>query len=155
MGAVSAEIRLSSIDRFIRKKHGSYRRMTNRELNTLTKYIQEIVHVIESDWPILTGYSIVRWTWRNESSVGSTKFILENKAWYADWVHSKGTRRVHWRWSGEAIWKKLVPRAFNQIKGAMLRDLKKEIERTERTREDLTGPQVQEATFEELVSQFG
>ncbi len=82
MGEVSAQIKFQSIDRFIKRKHGSHRRLTLRESNVLNNYISEIVLSIESKWPILTGYSIVRWTWRNESSTGNTRVFIENKAWF-------------------------------------------------------------------------
>jgi hypothetical protein len=142
MGEVSAEIKLQSIDRFIKRKHGSYRRLTIQESNILNQYISDMTLAIESQWPILTGYSIVRWTWRNESIVGDTKFYLENKAWYADWVHPKGVKRSNWRWLGRALWQDLLPEVFNEFKTGLIADLKKEIERTERSREDRqdTGP---------------
>lgn len=155
MGEVSVEIKLQSIDRFIKRKHGSYRRMTTRENNILNQYVWEMVQKIQQDWPILTGYSIVRWSWRNDSSVGDTRFFLENKAWYADWVHRKGVRRSNWRWLGRALWQELVPEVFNELKPGLLRDLKKEIERTERERTDLTGPQPPPPTLEEIARQYG
>ena len=138
MGEVSAEIKLQSIDRFIKRKHGSYRRLTIRETNILHQYISDMTSAIESQWPILTGYSIVRWTWRDGSRLGDTKFFLENKAWYADWVHPKGVRRSNWIWLGRALWQDLIPEVFNEFKPGLLSDLKKEIERTERSREDRT-----------------
>ena len=142
MGEVSAEIKLQSIDRFIKRKHGSYRGLTIQESNILNQYISDMTLAIESQWPILTGYSIVRWTWRNESIVGDTIFYLENKAGYADWVHPKGVKRSNWRWLGRALWQDLLPEVFNEFKTGLIADLKKEIERTERSREDRqdTGP---------------
>ena len=47
MGEVSVEIKLQSIDRFIKRKHGSYRRMTTRENNILNQYVWEMVQKIQ------------------------------------------------------------------------------------------------------------
>ena len=154
MGAVSIEIRLSSIDRFIRKVHGGIRPLTMLEQNILIEYVYAIIREIENDWPILTGYSIVRWAPRLALSAGDTRFFLENNAWYADWVHSKGTRRVHWRWKGRALYKDLVAASFAKFKPHLIRDLKAQIEKSEQAR-PASGPQRQVATFEELMSKFG
>jgi hypothetical protein len=154
MGDVSVEIKLRSVDSLIRQKHGSVRLLTIREQNILTEYAYSIVREVENDWPILTGYSIVRWAPRLDLGAGNSRIFIENAAWYADWVHSKGVRRSSYRWLGRPLYQDLVASAWERVKPHLIRDMKLEIERTEKTGEDLSGPQKRVITWEELSTKY-
>ena len=131
MGEVSVEIRLRSIDHMVKRIHGRVRPYTIREQNILTEYAFSLVEKIETEWPILTGYSIVRWAPRLEVVPGDTRLYVENSAWYANWVHAKGTRRINQIWLGRPIYHEVIAEAFNQVKPNLFRDMRMEIQRTE------------------------
>ena len=134
MGDVSVEIRLRSIDRMVKRIHGRVRPYTIRENNLLIEYAFSLVEKIETEWPILTGYSIVRWAPRLEVVPGDTRLYIENSAWYANWVHAKGTRRINNIWLGRPIYHEVIAEAFNQVKQNLFRDMRFEIQRTENER---------------------
>ena len=134
MGEVSVEIRLRSIDQMVNRIHGRVRPYTIREQNLLTEYAFNLVEKIETEWPILTGYSLVRWAPRLETVPGDTRLYIENSAWYANWVHAKGTRRINNIWLGRPIYHDVIAEAFNQIKPNLFRDMRAEIQRTESNR---------------------
>ena len=154
MGEVSVEIKLQSVDKLIRQKHGSTRLLTMQEQNIITEYAYSIVEDVERDWPILTGYSIVRWAPRIDLKAGNSRIFIENAAWYADWVHSKGVRRSSYRWLGRPLYQGLVASAWEKSKPHLIRDMKIAIERTESTGEDLSGPQKRVASWEELSAKY-
>ena len=134
MGEVSVEIRLRSIDQMVNRIHGRVRPYTIREQNLLTEYAFRLIEKIETEWPILTGYSLVRWAPRLETVPGDTRLYVENSAWYANWVHAKGTRRINNIWLGRPIYHEVIAEAFNQVKPNLFRDMRAEIQRTENNR---------------------
>ena len=131
VGQVSVEIRLRSIDQMVNRIHGKVRPYTIQEQNLLTEYSFSLVEKIETEWPILTGYSLVRWAPRLETVPGDTRLYIENSAWYADWVHAKGTRRINNIWLGRPIYQDAIAEAFNQTKPNLFRDMRALIQRTE------------------------
>ncbi len=119
MGAVSVDIKLKSIDRYIRLKHGQPRALTFDERFVLVKFADLIQQAIRDRWPVDTGTSRDRWQVWSVPTAGDLAIMIENPMFYAEYVH-------------EGLWERLIPAVWNAVKGEVISALKKEIDRTER-----------------------
>ena len=118
MGAVSVDIKLKSIDRYIRLKHGQPRALTFDERFVLRQFAQLIQQAIRDRWPVDTGTSRDRWQVWSVPTAGDLAIMVENPMFYAEYVH-------------EGLWERLIPAVWNAVKGEVINALKKEIDKTE------------------------
>lgn len=126
MGAVSVEIDLKSLNTYIRLKHGSPRALTGEERFTLRQFTQLIQQAIRDRWPVDTGTSRDRWIVYSVPTAGDLAIFVENPMFYAEYVNN-------------GLWERLVPAVWNAVKAEVIREMKREIDKTERRLSGATG----------------
>ena len=126
MGAVSVEIDLKSLNNYIRLKHGSPRALTGEERFTLRQFTQLIQQAIRDRWPVDTGTSRDRWIVYSVPTAGDLAIFVENPMFYAEYVNN-------------GLWERLVPAVWNAVKPEVIREMKREIDKTERRLSGATG----------------
>ncbi len=126
MGAVSVEIDLKSLNTYIRLKHGSPRALTGEERFTLRQFTQLIQQAIRDRWPVDTGTSRDRWIVYSVPTAGDLAIFVENPMFYAEYVNN-------------GLWERLVPAVWNAVKPEVIREMKREIDKTERRLSGATG----------------
>ena len=126
MGAVSVEIDLKSLNTYIRLKHGSPRALTGEERFTLRQFTQLIQQAIRDRWPVDTGTSRDRWIVYSVPTAGDLAIFVENPMFYAEYVN-------------DGLWERLVPAVWNAVKPEVIREMKREIDKTERRLSGATG----------------
>ena len=126
MGAVSVEIDLKSLNNYIRLKHGSPRALTGEERFTLRQFTQLIQQAIRDRWPVDTGTSRDRWIVYSVPTAGDLAIFVENPMFYAEYVN-------------DGLWERLVPAVWNAVKPEVIREMKREIDKTERRLSGATG----------------
>ena len=119
MGAVSVDIQLQSLEEYIRLKHGSPRALTGDERFVLRQFVQLIQQAIRDRWPVDTGTSRDRWQAWFIPTAGDLAIMVENPMFYAEYVH-------------DGLWERLIPAVWNAVKTELLREMKREIDKTER-----------------------
>ena len=119
MGAVSVDIQLKSIEEYIIRKHGSPRALTGDERFVLRQFVQLIKQAIRDRWPVDTGTSRDRWQAWSIPTAGDLAIMIENPMFYAEYVH-------------DGLWERLIPAVWNAVKAELIRELKREIDKTER-----------------------
>jgi len=126
VGAVSVEIELKSLNTYIRLKHGRPRALTADERFTLRQFVQLIQQAIRDRWPVDTGTSRDRWIVYSVPTAGDLSIFVENPMFYAEYVHG-------------GLWERLVPAVWNAVKPEVIREMKREIDKTERRLSGATG----------------
>jgi len=126
VGAVSVEIDLKSLNTYIRLKHGSPRALTGEERFTLRQFTQLIQQAIRDRWPVDTGTSRDRWIVYSVPTAGDLAIFVENPMFYAEYVNN-------------GLWERLVPAVWNAVKAEVIREMKREIDKTERRLSGATG----------------
>lgn len=137
MPAVRANIRLKSIDLYIRRKHGRPRSLEPAELDIVDRYAERMIRQIRSRWPMDTGTSWAKWQWEVKGQPGDASLVIENPMDYTTFVHPAGTA-PNPSTSGSLATSyagRLIRSAFNENKGPMVSALKRQIERTESRRQ--------------------
>jgi len=125
MGAVVVNIRLQSLDAFLRRAHGGLRALTPAEGLVLDRWGAVMVQYIKDRWPVDTGTSRDRWTFEVRGSPGGIGIQIENDMFYADYVHRVGDP------SKTPIWQGLVTQAFMLAKDQMLAEARQAVQATE------------------------
>ena len=141
MPAVRVNIRLRTIDAYIKQKHGRYRSLSSPEMGVLNRYAERMIRKIRSGWPIDTGTSWGKWQWEIYPFPGETALVIENPMDYTTYVHPAGTAPNPSRAGslGSSYAGRQLQSAFNEIKFPLTVALKREIDRTEaRTRQATT-----------------
>jgi len=141
MPAVRVNIRLRTIDRYIKEKHGRYRSLSSMEMVVLNRYAERMIRKIRSGWPIDTGTSWGKWQWMTVPTPGETMLIIENPMDYTTYVHPAGTAPNPSAAGslGSSYAGRKIQEAFKDIKFPLTVALKREIDRTEaRTRQATT-----------------
>ena len=118
MGAVEVTVRLRTIDQYIRTKHGRPRSLTPGEMDIATRWVDKIVELVRSEWPIDTGTSYDNWTASLNPRGGQISITVSNDMYYAEYVH-------------DGLWRSVVPRAVKAVKRLLISQLKTAILRTE------------------------
>lgn len=133
MPAVRVNIRLRTIDRHIKDKHGTYRSLAPLEMNVLNRYAERMIRKIRSGWPIDTGTSWGKWQWEIYPFPGETALVIENPMDYTTYVHPAGTAPNPSAAGsiGSSYAGRKIQEAFNEIKFPLTTALKREIDRTE------------------------
>lgn len=126
MGAVSVEIDLKSLNTYIRLKHGSPRALTGDERFVLRQFTQLIQQAVRDRWPVDTGTSRDRWIVYSVPTAGDLSIFVENPMFYAEYVNN-------------GLWERLVPAVWNAVKPELIREMKREIDKTERRLESSRG----------------
>lgn len=119
MGAVSVDIKLESIDNYIRLKHGEPRSLTTAESDVLRRFARVIRQAIRDRWPVDTGTSRDRWEVFTIPTAGDVAIIIENPMFYAEYVHN-------------GLWERLIPAIWNFAKPEIIAAMRREIDKTER-----------------------
>tara|TARA_R110002073_G_scaffold110569_6_gene246871 strand:- start:8931 stop:9434 length:504 start_codon:yes stop_codon:yes gene_type:complete len=143
MPAVRVNIRLRTVDAYIKEKHGRYRSINPAEQNVVNRYAERMIRKIRNNWPIDTGTSWGKWQWMVNPTPGQTMLIIENPMDYTTYVHPAGTSpnpstagSLSSSYAGRQL-----QAAFNEVKHPLNVALKREIDRTEaRTRKATTEP---------------
>lgn len=124
--AVEVNIRLKSIEDYIRQAHGRPRALTPREGDQITLWADRMLEHIKSRWPVDTGTSRDRWAYTVDPTFPNMSIRIFNPMFYSDYVHYKGGSPE------DPLWRVLVPEAWNMVKDAMLTAVRGQIDLTER-----------------------
>ena len=119
MTALDFDIRLQSIERFLKRKHGGQRLLTAGEQIILIAGAQEILAQLKAGWPIRTGRSIAGW----DVAPVTRDFIgykVSNRVDYAEFVHRRGE-------GPDPLWTRqmliirdgILPRIVSRLKAAI------------------------------------
>ena len=127
--AVSVEIRLKTIEEYIKRRHGKTRNTTPREEQVIDVYANRVVQYVKDNWPVDTGTSRDRWLFEYKATAGRLSLLIENPMYYSEYVHRSGGSPEN------PLWVRLVPEAWSIVKESMLSDLKRQINATERALE--------------------
>ncbi len=137
MPAVRANIRLKSIDVYIRQKHGTARSLLPAELDIVDRYAAQMIRQIRSQWPMDTGTSWGAWQWEVQGQPGAASLVIENPMDYTTFVHPAGTApnpsaagALASSYAG-----RLITQAFNATKNQMVAAIKRQIDREEGRRQ--------------------
>lgn len=123
MAGVRQEIRLQTIDRYVRLKHGAPRSLTPQETDIISKYVRRMIDKIKRQTPVDTGTMQDHWTAYLDPTGGNMKITIENGIYYASYVH----------WSGESslVYKYAIPEAWADVEKALTIETKRAIDATE------------------------
>ena len=124
MSALDFDIKLQSVERFLKRKHGGQRLLTAGEQLVLIAGAQEILAQLKAGWPIDTGRSIAGW----DVAVVTRAFIgftVTNRVDYAEYVHRKGE-------GPDPLWTKQMLIIRDVILPRIVSRLKSTISETER-----------------------
>jgi hypothetical protein len=124
--AVRFEIRLRSLDEYVRKKHGQQRALTPDEFDVIFFWAEIMIATIRNQWPVDTGTSRDRWMSEIDGTPGEMGITVENPMYYAEYVHRRGTP------ADPPLWETLVPEAFDLIAEPMLASARRAVDNTER-----------------------
>jgi len=124
--AVRVDIRLRSIEDYIKKTNRRARITTPREEMAIELYADRMIDHIKQGWPVDTGTSRDRWQYELKISTGDIRIVIENPMYYAEYVHRKGGSPE------DPLWQRLVPEAFNMHKDQMLIAVRAEVDKTQR-----------------------
>ncbi len=119
MSALDFDIKLKSIERFLKRSHGGQRLLTAGEQIILIAGAQEILAQLKAGWPILTGRSIAGWDVApvTRAFIGYT---VRNRVDYAEFVHRRGE-------GPDPLWTRqmliirdgILPRIVSRLKAAI------------------------------------
>lgn len=140
MAAVRANIRLRSIDLYVRQKHGTARSLLPAELDIVDRYAERMIRQIRAGWPMDTGTSWGAWQWEITGQPGAASLVIENPMDYTTFVHPAGTApnpstagALASSYAG-----RLITAAFNENKNQMVAAIKRQIDREEGRRQSRT-----------------
>ena len=125
MGAVRATINLTSLDAYVREKHGRARALSPDEIAVVQRWGELMLTFIQASWPVDTGTSRDAWTFYVDPSPGTMALIIENPMWYADYVYGKGdvTRTP--------IWEGILVEAWSLSRQGLLIEARARVDKTE------------------------
>ena len=119
MSALDFDIKLKSIERFLKRSHGGQRLLTAGEQIILIAGAQEILAQLKAGWPIVTGRSIAGWDVApvTRDFIGYT---VRNRVDYAEFVHRKNE-------GPDPLWTRqmliirdgILPRIVSRLKAAI------------------------------------
>tara|TARA_R100000322_G_scaffold4304_1_gene3377 strand:+ start:209 stop:682 length:474 start_codon:yes stop_codon:yes gene_type:complete len=124
--AVSVEIRLRSLEEYIKRRHGKTRNTTPDEEMVIFRYADQIIEYVKDNWPVDTGTSRDRWLYEFKATAGRLSLFVENPMFYSEFVHRAGGS------PNDPLWRRIVPEAWAIFKEPMLADVRRRVDATER-----------------------
>lgn len=119
--SVAVDIRLRSIEEYIREVYGKDRKPTPNEVFIIADAVEDVVNYIKRRWPVDTGTSRDRWTHELRFNSGELVITIENEMYYVGEVVDPA--------DGETpLWQGLVTEAWQQHKEKLFDALKAEID---------------------------
>ena len=120
MSALDFDIKLQSVERFLKRKHGSMRLLTAGEQLVLIAGAQEILAQLKAGWPIDTGRSIAGW----DVAPVTRDFIgykVSNRVDYAEFVHRRGEGPQGPLWTRQMLIIRdvILPRIVSRLKSTI------------------------------------
>ncbi len=118
-------IRLASVERMIRARHGSDRALIFDELLIVRDFASTVVEEVRWAWPVETGLSRSGWTFTMINRAGELSVTIVNRIPYVQYIRRRGTP------ADTPLYEDLVPTTVKSHAPAMLRRIEVEIARTE------------------------
>ena len=120
MTALDFDIKLQSVERFLKRKHGGQRLLTAGEQLVLIAGAQEILAQLKAGWPIVTGRSIAGW----DVAPVTRDFIgykVSNRVDYAEFVHRRGEGPQGPLWTRQMLIIRdgILPRIVSRLKATI------------------------------------
>ena len=122
--SVDLDIRLRSVERYLRRKHGSSRTLTAGEFMVLVSGGQDVLIQLRLGWPVVTGRSRAGW----DVAPVQRPFLgyrVTNGVDYAQWVHRAGE-------GPDPLWEEQLLLIRDRILPPIVARLKRTIAETER-----------------------
>lgn len=127
---IRVPIRLTSTEAYLARRHGSTRTLSVTELDILDRHADELVQQIENAWPVDTSTSRDAFTYLVQGRRDRIGIVIENDVDYVQFVHEAGAP------PDPPLWRTLIPQLWAARRAAVLADMERAIDATERLIDD-------------------